>query len=65
MSLHKQLIDIMEDEHLVNDFQLKSLHNWWMELKKQHHDLAGTTNNAHLQFVYMYLCEVFFYYDHL
>lgn len=60
MALHKQLIDIREDRHLVEAFQQKSLHNWWTGLKNQHHNPAGTTNNTHLQCGCTYPCEVSF-----
>ena len=60
MTLNKNLTNTREDGHLVGDFQLRSLHNLWMELKNQHNDLEGTTNNEHLQFGHMYLCKVTF-----
>ena len=41
MTLNKNLTNTREDGHLVGDFQLRSLHNLWMELKNQHNDLEG------------------------
>ncbi|KAG6925167.1 zinc finger BED-type containing 5 [Chelydra serpentina] len=60
ISLQEQLIDIREDGNLLPEFQQKPLHNWWMGLKNEYHDLVSTVNDALLPFGSTYLCEVFF-----
>lgn len=42
-SMQKQGTDILRNENLPAEFQQKPLHNTWMGLKNEHHNLVSTT----------------------
>lgn len=42
-SMQEQGTDILRNENLPAEFQQKPLHNTWMGLKNEHHNLVSTT----------------------
>lgn len=46
ISLHEPLIDIREDGNLLAEFQQKTLHNWWLEMKNNCEDLVSSASMA-------------------
>lgn len=61
ISLQEPLIDIGEDGNLLAEFQQKTLHNWWMEMKNNYEDLESIPSIAIFPFGSMPLCMVSFF----
>lgn len=55
----EQMIDTRKGDRLPAEFHQKPLHNWWVELKNENHDIASPASGICLLLV----ADMFLIYD--